>query len=152
MANKRETKSIEAIAFRHGTQDISQEDTIREVEARFENLREEESRRATDPIKALEATTDTLTKRNTDASERWERMKSSTGGRDPCRAFHPLPASACIQLRFARVYSRCLQKLIGSVARLLSSSAKLLKTRFDLAYCVLLAYISWVLAKGDCFD
>ncbi len=83
MANKKETKSIEAIAYRHGTQNIGQKDALREVEARFETLREEESRRATDPIKHLEAKTETLAKRKTDADERWLRMKTLTDSREP---------------------------------------------------------------------
>jgi ABC-type nickel/cobalt efflux system permease component RcnA len=83
MANKSETKFIEAIAYRYGTQNIGQQNALREVEARFETLREEESRRTTDRIKQLEAKTDTLVKRKTDADERWLQMKTSTDGREP---------------------------------------------------------------------
>jgi len=83
MANKNETKFIEAIAYRHGTQNIGQQDALHEVKARFETLREEESRRATDRIKQLEAKTDTLVKRRTDADERWLQMKTLTDGREP---------------------------------------------------------------------
>jgi len=83
MPTRNGTKSIEANAYRQGTQEIAQEDALREVEAQFETLREEESRKATDPIKNLEAETTNLTKRKGDADERWLRMKGLTDGREP---------------------------------------------------------------------
>ena len=101
MFKKKQPKTIEARAFRDGTQGVSQADALRETEARFEMLREDESRRATDEIKALEADTNTLTQRKADAEERWLRMNALTNGREPEFAKPLLAVAVAFGLIFA---------------------------------------------------
>jgi hypothetical protein len=81
--NRKNVRLIETEGFRDGTQKVDPEITVKEIEAQFACLREQEDEAATTRIKSLEALVNTLQRRKADAERHWTDLESRTEGMPP---------------------------------------------------------------------
>lgn len=80
---RRETRVIEAEAFRDGTQDVDAGPAVEEINASFARRKEEENLKSAERIKSLEARVEHLGPRARDAEKHWGGLESLTGGMPP---------------------------------------------------------------------
>jgi hypothetical protein len=76
-------RSLEADAFRDGTQGLPTEPALKEIQARFAQREEAEKRASTERVKRLEGLIVTLQRRKADAEQRWAELEFRTDGTPP---------------------------------------------------------------------
>jgi hypothetical protein len=81
MFKKNRTEDIRTKAFFAGTQGIDPSDTLKEIEANFEQKREDLVIQSIDEIKELEAKTEIVNQRKTEAEKRWTVINTLTADR-----------------------------------------------------------------------
>jgi hypothetical protein len=78
-----EVKLVEAEGFRDGTQGVSPEPALKELDAQFAQWQEQEQHDTTQRIKTLEGCVEQLERRKTDAERHWTDLEYETGGMPP---------------------------------------------------------------------